>query len=78
MSYSDNLGFLNNSRYCGNCENLSCTEEEQQAALYDEEHYCYKFEEKLYHKEFDRKGEVIKDHSPKILKCEKCLNKDSK
>lgn len=64
--------FSDLGRFCGDCEYLSYTEKEQrvQEEIIGKkpDHYCYKYERKLYH--IDDKG---RDYEPKILKCGECI-----
>ena len=64
--------FSDLARFCGECDYLSYTEKEQNVQKEISgripEHYCYRFEEKLYHEDME-KGV---NYEPKIVKCEEC------
>jgi len=54
------------NEYCGNCEWLSITEEEQNKQKIKNSHFCKKYKRRVYHLE----------HHPNIIKFYKCkLNK---
>ena len=64
------LEFADYDKYCGSCDYLSYTEKEQE--IQEEltgrkpDHYCYRYEVKLWHMDSGL------DHSPKIVKDSKC------
>lgn len=60
----DNLGFADNSKFCGDCEYLNYTEKEQEIAFGDPDHKCMKYNKRVLHYEYH----------PRLLKCDDCLN----
>lgn len=58
------IGFAENSKFCGKCEHLNYTEKEQEIAFGNPSHKCLKYKKKLIHD----------NYHPRILKCQECLD----